>query len=54
MILVGEASDGREAIPQFRTHRPDLTQMDVQKPEMNGLDALMAFAVNSLMQRSSC
>jgi DNA-binding NarL/FixJ family response regulator len=42
MILVGEASDGREAIQQFRTHRPDLTLMDVQMPEMNGLDALMA------------
>jgi DNA-binding NarL/FixJ family response regulator len=42
MILVGEASDGREAIQQFRTHRPDLTLMDVQMPEMNGLDALIA------------
>ncbi|MEG9438560.1 response regulator transcription factor [Edaphobacter sp. HDX4] len=42
MILVGEASDGREAIQQFRTHQPDLTLMDVQMPEMNGLDALMA------------
>src|SRR5581483_1103974 len=42
MILVGEASDGREAIQQFRTHRPDVTVMDVQMPEMNGLDALIA------------
>jgi DNA-binding NarL/FixJ family response regulator len=42
MILVGEASDGREAIQQFRTHRPDVTLMDVQMPEMNGLDALIA------------
>jgi len=30
MILVGEASDGREAIQQFRTHRPDVTVMDLQ------------------------
>jgi DNA-binding NarL/FixJ family response regulator len=42
MILVGEASDGREAIQQLRMHRPDVTLMDVQMPEMNGLDALMA------------
>jgi DNA-binding NarL/FixJ family response regulator len=30
MRLVGEASDGREAIQQFRTHRPDVTLMDLQ------------------------
>ncbi len=42
MILVGEASDGREAIQQFRKHRPDVTVMDLQMPEMNGLDALIA------------
>ena len=42
MILVGEASDGREAIQQFRAHRPDVTVMDLQMPEMSGLDALIA------------
>jgi DNA-binding NarL/FixJ family response regulator len=42
MILVGEARDGREAIQQFRAHRPDVTLMDLQMPEMNGLDALIA------------
>lgn len=42
MIVVGEASNGREAIQQFRTHRPDLTLMDLQMPEMGGLDALIA------------
>ena len=42
MILVGEASDGREAIQKFRIHRPDITLMDLQMPEMNGLDALIA------------
>ena len=42
MALVGEASDGREAIQQFRTHRPDITLMDLQMQEMNGLDALIA------------
>ena len=42
MIVVGEGADGREAIQQFRTHRPDVTVMDLQMPEMNGLDALIA------------
>ena len=39
MSLVAEASNGREAIQQFRAHRPDVTLMDLQMPEMNGLDA---------------
>ena len=42
MVLVGEAADGREAVQQFRRHRPDITLMDLQMPEMNGLDALIA------------
>jgi two-component system, NarL family, response regulator len=42
MTLVAEASNGREAIQQFRTHRPDVTLMDLQMPEMNGLDAIVA------------
>jgi DNA-binding NarL/FixJ family response regulator len=42
MSIVGQASNGREAIQQFRTHHPDLVLMDMQMPEMNGLDALMA------------
>jgi DNA-binding NarL/FixJ family response regulator len=42
MILAGEACDGREAIQQFRIHHPDVTLMDLQMPEMNGLDALIA------------
>src|SRR5271166_6420071 len=42
MILVGEASDGREAIQLFRMHRPDVTLMDLQMPEMNGVEALIA------------
>jgi DNA-binding NarL/FixJ family response regulator len=42
MNLVGQASNGREAIQQFRAHRPDITLMDLQMPEMNGLDALIA------------
>ena len=42
MALVGEASTGREAIQEFRKHHPDVTLMDLQMPEMNGLDALIA------------
>src|ERR1700691_649455 len=42
MKMVAEASNGREAIQQFRTHRPDVTLMDVQMPEMNGVDAMVA------------
>jgi DNA-binding NarL/FixJ family response regulator len=42
MALVAQAANGREAIHQFRTHRPDITLMDLQMPEMNGLDAMIA------------
>jgi len=42
MRLVGEASNGREAIQQFRALRPDVTLMDLQMPEMNGIDAISA------------
>src|SRR5215468_82684 len=42
MIIVAEASNGREAIEQFRTHRPDVTLMDLQMPLMNGTDAILA------------
>ena len=41
MLLVAEASNGREAIEQFRTHHPDVTLMDVQMPEVNGIDAIL-------------
>src|SRR5580692_2463122 len=42
MELVGEASNGREAVELFRQHRPDVTLMDLQMPEMSGIDALSA------------
>jgi DNA-binding NarL/FixJ family response regulator len=42
MALVAEATTGREAIQQFRKHQPDITIMDLQMPEMSGLDALAA------------
>jgi len=42
MKLVGEASSGREALEQFRKHRPDLTLMDLQMPGMDGIEAMVA------------
>ncbi len=42
MRLVAQASNGREAIHQFRAHVPDVTLMDLQMPEMNGIDAITA------------
>lgn len=42
MELVAEAADGREAIEQFRKHRPDVTLMDLQMPTLCGVDAIGA------------
>src|SRR5215510_612131 len=42
MKMVAECANGREAIQQFRAHHPDITLMDLQMPEMNGLDAIIA------------
>jgi DNA-binding NarL/FixJ family response regulator len=42
MKLIAEAGTGREAIEQFRLHRPDITLMDLQMPQMSGLDAIIA------------
>jgi DNA-binding NarL/FixJ family response regulator len=42
MSLVAEASNGREAVDQYRKHRPDITLMDLQMPEMTGVDAMIA------------
>jgi len=41
-VLIAEANNGEEAIEQFRTHRPDITLMDLQMPLMNGIDAILA------------
>jgi DNA-binding NarL/FixJ family response regulator len=39
MKLIAEASNGEEAIEKFRTHRPDVTLMDLQMPGLNGIEA---------------
>jgi DNA-binding NarL/FixJ family response regulator len=40
MLIVGEASNGREAIVMFRSQRPDVTLMDLQMPDLSGIDAI--------------
>ena len=42
MELVAEAGNGREALRQFREHRPDVTLLDLRLPDMSGIDALIA------------
>ena len=42
MKLIAQAGSGREAIEQFRLHRPDVTLMDLQMPQMSGFDAMIA------------
>ena len=39
MKLVAEASNGEEAVEEFRIHRPDVTLMDLQMPGLNGIEA---------------
>lgn len=42
MVLVGQATNGVEAIAEFRRHRPDITLMDLRLPGANGTDILIA------------
>jgi DNA-binding NarL/FixJ family response regulator len=42
IAIVAEASDGPEAIEQFRVHRPDITLMDLQMPGMRGIETITA------------
>jgi DNA-binding NarL/FixJ family response regulator len=42
MALVAEAENGEQALEAFRTHRPDITLMDVRMPGMGGIDAIAA------------
>jgi DNA-binding NarL/FixJ family response regulator len=42
MILAAEAATGRQAVELFRQHRPDVTLMDLQMPDMTGLEAITA------------
>jgi DNA-binding NarL/FixJ family response regulator len=42
MLMVAQASSGREAIELFREHKPDVTLMDLRLPDMTGIDAMIA------------
>jgi DNA-binding NarL/FixJ family response regulator len=42
MTVVAQAADGEEALALYRTHRPDVTIMDVRMPKLNGIDAIVA------------
>lgn len=42
IVVVAEASDGKQAIELFRARVPDVTLMDLQMPVMNGIDAIKA------------
>jgi DNA-binding NarL/FixJ family response regulator len=42
MLLVSQAATGTEAIQQYRTHRPDVTLMDLRLPDLSGIDAMIA------------
>ena len=42
MMLVAEASNGRDAIQAFREHKPDVTLMDLRLPDISGIDAMIA------------
>jgi DNA-binding NarL/FixJ family response regulator len=42
IVVVAEAANGREAVESYRTHRPDVTLMDLQMPKMKGIEAIVA------------
>jgi len=41
MEMVAQAATGREALEQFRQHRPDVVLMDLQMPDMSGIEAMI-------------
>jgi len=42
LVMVAQAASGREALAQFREHRPDVTLMDLRLPDMSGIDVMIA------------
>ncbi|HUR58611.1 MAG TPA: response regulator transcription factor [Opitutaceae bacterium] len=39
IVIVGEASNGQEAVNLVKAHRPDVVVMDIDMPQLNGLQA---------------
>jgi DNA-binding NarL/FixJ family response regulator len=52
MKLVAEAANGVEAVAAFQTHQPDVTLMDLQMPQLNGIDAIQK--IRELNPRARC
>ncbi|HEY4358371.1 MAG TPA: response regulator transcription factor [Acidobacteriaceae bacterium] len=52
MTLVAEACNGVEAVAAFQQHQPDVTLMDLQMPEMNGVDAI--HKIREISPRARC
>ena len=46
MTVVGEASNGREAVELWKEHRPDVTLLDLRMPELDGVDAIKEIRAN--------
>src|SRR4029077_3966003 len=46
MTVVGEATNGREAVELWKEHRPDVTLLDLRIPELDGVDAIKAIRAN--------
>jgi DNA-binding NarL/FixJ family response regulator len=42
MLMVAQAATGNEGIQHYRTHRPDVTLMDLRLPDLSGIDAMIA------------
>jgi DNA-binding NarL/FixJ family response regulator len=41
MSVIAEANNGREVIEQFRLHQPDVVILDLQMPEVGGVEAII-------------
>ena len=54
MEVVAQASDGDQAVAQFRVHRPDVTLMDLRLPVMDGTEAIRVIGATTRRRASSC